>query len=51
MMATGMGRIVGSLGGPRLFEATGFIGNGLLAGAVALVGVALGVWLIREGEA
>jgi predicted MFS family arabinose efflux permease len=51
MMATGTGRIVGSLVGPRLFEVTGFVGNGLLAGAVALVGVALGAWLIREGEA
>jgi predicted MFS family arabinose efflux permease len=51
MMATGTGRIVGSVVGPRLFEATGFVGNGLLAGAVALVGVALGVAFIREGEA
>jgi predicted MFS family arabinose efflux permease len=51
MMATGTGRIVGSLVGPRLFEATGFVGNGLLAGAAALVGVALGALLIREGDA
>jgi predicted MFS family arabinose efflux permease len=51
MMATGTGRIVGSVVGPRLFEATGFVGNGLLAGTAALVGVALGAWLIREGEA
>jgi predicted MFS family arabinose efflux permease len=51
MMATGTGRVVGSVVGLRLFEATSFVGNGLLAGAAALVGVALGVLLIREGDA
>jgi predicted MFS family arabinose efflux permease len=51
LMAMGMGRVTGSLVGPRLFEASGFLANGLLAGAAALVGVALGVALIREGEA
>ncbi|HMQ31829.1 MAG TPA: MFS transporter [Chloroflexaceae bacterium] len=51
LMAIGVGRIVGSVVGPRLFEATGFWGNGLLAGAAALAGVALGAALIREGRA
>lgn len=51
LAAMGVGRIAGSLLGPRLFEATGFAGNGLLAGAAALAGVALGAALIREREA
>jgi predicted MFS family arabinose efflux permease len=48
--ATGLGRIVGSIVGPRLFESYGFLANGLVAGATALAGVALGVALVREGE-
>jgi predicted MFS family arabinose efflux permease len=51
LMAMGSGRVAGSLIGPRLFEAAGFMGNGLLAGAAALVGVALGLALVREGQA
>jgi len=48
--ASGLGRIVGSLAGPRLFEGAGFWANGLLAGAIALAGVALGWALVREGR-
>lgn len=51
LMAMGTGRIIGSLAGPQLFETVGFWGNGLLAGAVGLAGVALGAALIREGKA
>lgn len=48
--ASGMGRIIGSLAGPRLFEGAGFLSNGLLAGIVALAGVALAWALVREGK-
>ena len=48
--ASGLGRIVGSLAGPRLFAGAGFWANGLLAGAIALAGVALGWALVREGR-
>lgn len=48
--ASGVGRIVGSLAGPLLFERLGFGANGLVAGAAALVGVALGAILLREGR-
>lgn len=48
--ASGLGRIVGSLVGPRLFEDAGFLANGLLTGSLALVGVALGWALVREGR-
>lgn len=47
--ASGLGRIFGSLAGPRLFESAGFWANGLAAGAVALLGVAVGVALLWEG--
>jgi hypothetical protein len=46
-----MGRIVGSLVGPRLLEGPGFWANGLVAGAAALAGVTLGALLLREGSA
>lgn len=48
--ASGLGRIFGSLAGPRLFEGAGFWANGLVAGSVALLGVGLGVALLREGD-
>ncbi len=48
--ASGLGRIVGSLAGPRLFAGAGFWANGLLAGVIALAGVALGWALVREGR-
>jgi predicted MFS family arabinose efflux permease len=51
LTAMGMGRVTGSLVGPRLFEGVGFLGNGLLAGAAALTGVVIGAALIREGKA
>lgn len=50
LTAMGIGRVVGSLAGPRLFEAMGFWGNGLLAAAASLLGVAIGAALIREGR-
>ena len=48
--ASGLGRIVGSLVGPRLFEGAGFLANGLLAAGLAATGVALGWALVREGR-
>jgi len=48
--ASGLGRIVGSLAGPRLFAGVGFWANGWLAGTLALAGVALGWALLREGR-
>lgn len=48
--AVGMGRVAGSLLGPRLFEAIGFGANGLLAALLAAGGVALGALLMREGQ-
>lgn len=50
LAAMGSGRILGSLVGPRLFEATGFWAIGALAGAAALVGVGLGLAFVREGR-
>lgn len=49
--AVGVGRVVGSLLGPRLFEGAGFWANGLGAALVAAIGVGLGALLIREGDA
>lgn len=49
--AAGLGRVVGSLAGPQIFAAVGFWGNGLLAGATALVGALLCLRFVKEGEA
>lgn len=49
--ASGLGRVIGSLAGPRVFAAVGFWGNGLLAGGAALAGALLCLWLVREGRA
>lgn len=46
----GLGRIIGSLVGPRLFESAGFGANALLAGGVALIGAVIGVMWMHEGE-
>lgn len=48
--ASGLGRMVGSLAGPRLFAGPGFWVNGLLAGALALVGALICLGLVREGR-
>lgn len=48
--ASGVGRIGGSLLGALLFERAGFWANGVTAGATALLGVALGAALVREGR-
>lgn len=47
--SSGLGRIGGSLLGPLLFERAGFWANATAAGAAALLGVALGTALVREG--
>lgn len=47
----GVARIIGSLLGPWLFVGYGFWGNGLAAGALALVGLAVGARWLREGTA
>jgi predicted MFS family arabinose efflux permease len=49
--AVGIGRVAGSLLGPRLFEVAGFGANGLAAALIAAAGVAMGAALIREGDA
>ncbi|MFV9503183.1 MAG: MFS transporter [Oscillochloridaceae bacterium umkhey_bin13] len=46
----GVARIAGSLAGPWLFEHIGFWANGITAGIAALLGVALGLVLLREGH-
>ncbi|NJO07392.1 MAG: MFS transporter [Chloroflexaceae bacterium] len=48
--AMGMGRVAGSLIGPRIFEAGGFLFNGLAAGMLSLAAVLLCLLLVREGE-
>ncbi len=50
VVAIGLGRISGSLLGPRIFASIGFWSNGVLAGTAALAGVALGLLLVREGQ-
>ncbi|MBX0327622.1 MFS transporter [Oscillochloris sp. ZM17-4] len=47
---SGLGRVVGSLLGPQVFAAVGFAGNGLLAGAAALVGALVCLRFVREGD-
>jgi predicted MFS family arabinose efflux permease len=49
--AASLGRVGGSLIGPRLFEGAGFGAIGITAGITALIGVAIGVALLREGKA
>jgi predicted MFS family arabinose efflux permease len=46
----GLGRIIGSLVGPRLFESFGFGANALLAGATALAGIIIGLIWMHEGR-
>lgn len=46
----GLGRVVGSLLGPPLWERFGFAANGLLAAGLTLLGVAIGILMVREGE-
>ncbi len=46
----GLGRIIGSLAGPRLFENYGFGANALLAGGAAVIGVIIGLVWMHEGE-
>jgi predicted MFS family arabinose efflux permease len=51
VVASGLGRLVGSLAGPLLFVGLGFWSNGLLAGVLALVGALICLGLVREGRA
>jgi predicted MFS family arabinose efflux permease len=46
----GLGRVVGSLIGPSLWQAYGFLANGLLAGGLILLAVGFGIMFLREGE-
>ena len=48
--SSGLARVLGSLAGPLLWQRVGFVANGTLAGALALAGVALCVFAVREGE-
>jgi predicted MFS family arabinose efflux permease len=48
--AIGLGRVIGSLIGPALWQQFGFAANGLLAGGLTLLGVAIGFRFVREGE-
>jgi predicted MFS family arabinose efflux permease len=48
--AVGLGRVFGSLVGTPLWQRWGFAANGLLACALALLGVAVCTLLVREGE-
>jgi predicted MFS family arabinose efflux permease len=48
--AIGLGRVIGSLIGPALWQQFGFAANGLLAGGLTLLGVAICFRFVREGE-
>jgi DHA1 family inner membrane transport protein len=48
--AIGLGRVIGSLVGPILWQSRGFAANGLLAGGLTLLGVAICFLFVREGE-
>jgi predicted MFS family arabinose efflux permease len=48
--AIGLGRVIGSLVGPMLWQSRGFAANGLLAGGLTLLGVAICFLFVREGE-
>jgi predicted MFS family arabinose efflux permease len=49
--AIGLGRVVGSLAGPLLWERFGFVANGLLAAGMTALGVIVCLLFVREGEA
>lgn len=51
MAMVGLGRIIGSLIGPRLFDSMGFGANALLAVAMAGCGLLIGLIWLREGDA
>jgi predicted MFS family arabinose efflux permease len=46
----GLGRILGSLIGPRLFESLGFGANAWFAAAAAAIGVLIGLIWMDEGR-
>jgi predicted MFS family arabinose efflux permease len=48
--AIGLGRVIGSLVGPALWQQFGFVANGLLAGGLTLLGVVICYVFVREGE-
>jgi predicted MFS family arabinose efflux permease len=48
--AIGLGRVIGSLVGPTLWQQFGFVANGLLAGGLTLLGVVICFLFVREGE-
>jgi predicted MFS family arabinose efflux permease len=48
--AIGLGRVIGSLVGPALWQQFGFAANGLLAGGLTLLGVVICYLFVREGE-
>jgi predicted MFS family arabinose efflux permease len=48
--AIGLGRVVGSLVGPLIWTAFGFIANGLLAASMTTLGVIVCLLFVREGE-
>ncbi len=48
--ALGIGRVIGSLLGPALFTTFGFTVNGLVAGMLTLICVAIGWRVVREGD-
>ena len=48
--AIGLGRVIGSLVGPALWQQYGFAANGLLAGGLTLLGVVICYLFVREGE-
>ena len=48
--AVGLGRVIGSLVGPALWQQFGFAANGLLAAGLTLLGVAICFLFVREGE-
>ncbi|HET9223114.1 MAG TPA: MFS transporter [Roseiflexaceae bacterium] len=48
--AIGLGRVIGSLVGPVLWQQFGFVANGLLAGGLTLLGVVICYVFVREGE-
>jgi predicted MFS family arabinose efflux permease len=49
--AIGLGRVVGSLAGPLLWERFGFVANGLLAAGMTALGVIVCLLFVHEGEA
>lgn len=47
--AAGLGRVVGSLVGPRLWEGVGFAANGLLAAGLTTLAAVVCLFWVREG--